>query len=161
VNLSTRQFREPDLVDTVQKVLGETGLAPERLEIEVTEAAVMGDGEEVRERLDRLRGLGARLTLDDFGSGHSSLSSLKRFRFHRLKIARTLLRDLPNDADDNAVVEAILAMARSLGLEVVAAGVETERQRDFLEARGCRGFQGYLLSRPLPPGEVEAYLDGA
>ncbi len=160
VNLSTRQFREPDLVDTVQKVLGETGLAPERLEIEVTEAAVMGDGEEVRERLDRLRGLGVRLTLDDFGSGHSSLSSLKRFRFHRLKIARTLLRDLPNDADDNAIVEAILAMARSLGLEVVAAGVGTERQRDFLEARGCRGFQGYLLSRPLPPAEVEAYLEG-
>ena len=82
------------------------------------------------------------------------------FRFHRLKIARTLLRDLPNDADDRAIVEAILALARSLGLEVVASGVETEGQRAFLEAHGCRGFQGYLFSRPLPPGEVEAYLDG-
>ncbi|PYQ22670.1 MAG: hypothetical protein DMF79_05495 [Acidobacteria bacterium] len=161
VNLSIRQFREPDLVDTVEAVLGETGLAPERLEIEVTEAALMGDGEEVRERLDRLRALGVRLTLDDFGSGHSSLRSLKRLCFHRLKIDRTLVSNLPNDADDSAIVEAILAMSRSLGLEVVAEGVETEEQRAFLESRGCRGFQGYLFSRPLPPGEVDGYLDGA
>ncbi len=152
VNLSTRQFREPD---------GETGLLPERLEIEVTEATVMGDGEEVRERLDRLRGLGVRLTLDDFGSGQSSLRSLKRLRFHRLKIDRALVRELPQDADAAAIVEAILAMARSLGLEVVAEGVETEAQRAFLESKGCGGFQGYLFSRPLPPGEVEAYLERA
>jgi diguanylate cyclase (GGDEF)-like protein/PAS domain S-box-containing protein len=161
VNLSTRQFREPDLVDTVQAVLAETGLPPERLEIEVTEATVMGDGEDVRERLDRLRGLGVRLILDDFGSGRSSLASLRRFGFHGLKIDRALVGQLPADEDAAAVVEAILAVARSLGLGAVAEGVETEPQRAFLESKGCRGFQGYLFSRPLPPGEVEAYLERA
>jgi diguanylate cyclase (GGDEF)-like protein/PAS domain S-box-containing protein len=159
VNLSARQFLQPDLVDNVKAALDETGLAPERLELEVTESAVMSDAEEVRERLDRLRGLGVQLTLDDFGSGYSSLSYLKRFRFHRLKIDRSFVRDLPHDADDTAIVDAILAMARSLGLDVVAEGVETEAQRAFLEARGCPGFQGYFFSKPLPPAEVEAYLD--
>jgi diguanylate cyclase (GGDEF)-like protein len=159
VNLSARQFLQPDLVDNVKAALEETGLAPERLELEVTESAVMSDAEEVRERLDRLRGLGVQLTLDDFGSGYSSLSYLKRFRFHRLKIDRSFVQDLPDDADDAAIVDAILAMARSLGLDVVAEGVETEEQRAFLEARGCPGFQGYLFSKPLPPAEVEAYLD--
>jgi EAL domain-containing protein (putative c-di-GMP-specific phosphodiesterase class I) len=120
----------------------------------------MSDAEEVRERLERLRGLGVQLTLDDFGSGYSSLSYLKRFRFHRLKIDRSFVRDLPNDADDTAIVDAILAMARSLGLDVVAEGVETEEQRAFLEARGCPGFQGYLFSKPLAPADVEAYLAG-
>jgi diguanylate cyclase (GGDEF)-like protein/PAS domain S-box-containing protein len=159
VNLSARQFLQPDLVDNVKSVLEETGLAPERLELEVTESAVMSDAEEVRERLESLRGLGVQLTLDDFGSGYSSLSYLKRFRFHRLKIDRSFVQDLPNNADDTAIVDAILAMARSLGLDVVAEGVETEEQRAFLEARGCPGFQGYLFSKALPPAEVEAYLD--
>jgi predicted signal transduction protein with EAL and GGDEF domain len=161
VNLSARQFLQPDLVDNVKAALDETGLSPERLELEVTESAVMSDAEEVRDRLDRLRGLGVQLTLDDFGSGYSSLSYLKRFRFHRLKIDRSFVRDLPHDADDTAIVDAILAMARSLGLDVVAEGVETEEQRAFLEARGCPGFQGFLFSKPLSPVEVEAYLDRA
>jgi len=159
VNLSARQFLQPDLVDTVQAVLDETGLPPARLELEVTESAVMIDAEEVRERLDRLRSIGVDLTLDDFGSGYSSLSYLKRFRFHRLKIDRAFVRDLPGDADGAAIVDAILAMARSLGLDVVAEGVETEAQRAYLESRGCQGFQGYLFSRPLAPADVEAYLD--
>jgi diguanylate cyclase (GGDEF)-like protein/PAS domain S-box-containing protein len=160
VNLSARQFLQPDLVDNVKAVLEETGLAPGRLELEVTESAVMSDAEEVRERLERLRGLGVQLTLDDFGSGYSSLSYLKRFRFHRLKIDRSFVRDLPHDADNTAIVDAILAMALSLGLDVVAEGVETEEQRAFLEARGCPGFQGYLFSKPLPPADVEVYLAG-
>jgi predicted signal transduction protein with EAL and GGDEF domain len=159
VNLSARQFLQADLVETVESALRECGLPPHRLELEVTESVVMSDAEEVRERLDRLRSLGLQLALDDFGSGYSSLSYLKRFRFHRLKIDRTFVRDLPGDADSAAIVDAVLAMARSLGLEVIAEGVETEEQLRFLEARGCPAFQGFYFSRPLPADEVAAYLE--
>jgi EAL domain-containing protein (putative c-di-GMP-specific phosphodiesterase class I) len=121
----------------------------------------MSDAEEVRQRIERLRALGVELTLDDFGSGYSSLGYLKRFRFHRMKIDRAFVRDLPGDADSGAIVDAILAMARSLGLDVVAEGVENEQQLGFLESRGCRGFQGYYFSRPLPASEVGGYLEAA
>jgi diguanylate cyclase (GGDEF)-like protein/PAS domain S-box-containing protein len=158
VNLSARQFLDPDLVKTVESVLAESGLAPGRLELEVTESALMSDAEEVSQRLEHLRSIGLELTLDDFGSGYSSLGYLKRFRFHRIKIDRTFVRDLPADADSAAIVDAILAMAKSLGLDVVAEGVENEQQLRFLEDRGCRAFQGYYFSHPLPGPEVAAYL---
>jgi len=158
VNLSARQFLDPDLVKIVESALAESGLAPARLELEVTESALMSDAEEVRQRLEHLRSIGLELTLDDFGSGYSSLGYLKRFRFHRIKIDRTFVRDLPADGDSTAIVDAILAMAKSLGLDVVAEGVENVEQLRFLEDRGCRSFQGYYFSHPLPAGEVAGYL---
>jgi diguanylate cyclase (GGDEF)-like protein/PAS domain S-box-containing protein len=158
VNLSARQFLDPDLVKTVESALAGSGLAPGRLEIEVTESALMSDAEEVRQRLEHLRSIGLELTLDDFGSGYSSLGYLKRFRFHRIKIDRTFVRDLPADGDSAAIVDAILAMAKSLGLDVVAEGVENEEQLRFLEDRGCRAFQGYYFSHPLPGPEVAGFL---
>ena len=159
VNLSARQFLDPGLVKTVESALAESGLHPGRLELEVTESAVMSDAEEVSQRLEHLRSIGLELTLDDFGSGYSSLGYLKRFRFHRIKIDRTFVLDLPGDADSAAIVDAILAMAKSLGLDVVAEGVENAEQLRFLEEHGCRAFQGYYFSRPLPAAEVAAYLE--
>jgi diguanylate cyclase (GGDEF)-like protein/PAS domain S-box-containing protein len=158
VNLSARQFLDPDLVTIVEGALAASGLAPGRLELEVTESALMSDAEEVSQRLEHLRSIGLEITLDDFGSGYSSLGYLKRFKFHRIKIDRTFVRDLPADADSAAIVDAILAMAKSLGLDVVAEGVENAEQLRFLEERGCRSFQGYYFSRPLPGAEVAGYL---
>jgi diguanylate cyclase (GGDEF)-like protein/PAS domain S-box-containing protein len=158
VNLSARQFLDPDLVKIVERALAESGLAPGRLELEVTESALMSDAEEVSQRLEHLRSIGLEITLDDFGSGYSSLGYLKRFRFHRIKIDRTFVHDLPGDADSTAIVDAILAMAKSLGLDVVAEGVENVEQLRFLEERGCRSFQGFYFSHPLPAAEVAGYL---
>jgi predicted signal transduction protein with EAL and GGDEF domain len=158
VNFSAKQFLQPDVVDDVHRALLESGLSPSRLEFEVKEAVVMSDVADVQERLGRLRSLGVRLTLDDFGSGYSSLSYLARFGFHGVKIDRTFVRGLPGGPESVSIVQAILALAGSLGLEVVAEGVETEAQRAFLESRGCSAFQGYLFSRPLEPAEAVAFL---
>ncbi|HEY6549504.1 MAG TPA: EAL domain-containing protein, partial [Vicinamibacteria bacterium] len=158
VNLSARQFLQPDAVSLVVEALRESGLSPSRLEIEVTESAVMSEVEAVRARLHRLREMGVELTLDDFGTGYSSLAYLKRFRFHRIKIDRSFVRDLPGDSDSVALVSAMMAMARGLGLEVVAEGVETAEQLAFLEAQGCRAFQGFLFSPPLEPQAVAPFL---
>jgi diguanylate cyclase (GGDEF)-like protein/PAS domain S-box-containing protein len=158
VNLSARQFLQPDLERAVEDALRASGLAPARLELEVTEAAVMNDSEEVTERLRRLQAMGIEMALDNFGTGYFSIARIRELGFRRLKIDRSLVVDLPAHPGHSAQVEAVLALARSLGLEVVAEGVETEAQRAFLEARGCSGLQGYLLSPPLPPEEVPAFL---
>jgi diguanylate cyclase (GGDEF)-like protein/PAS domain S-box-containing protein len=158
VNLSARQFLQADLVETVEEALRESGLPADRLEIEVTESVVMSDAEEVKARLDRLRALGLQLTLDDFGSGYSSLSYLKKFRFHRIKIDRTFVRDLPGDADSAAIVDAVLAMAKSLGLEVIAEGVETEEQRNILHLLRCDMGQGFYFSPAVSAAEFEKLL---
>ena len=121
----------------------------------------MSDVADVQERLRRLRGLGVQLTLDDFGSGYSSLSYLARFGFHRVKIDRTFVQGLPGEAESVCIVQAILALAGSLGLEVVAEGVETDAQRAFLESRGCGAFQGYLFSPPLESARAIAFLGEA
>ncbi len=158
VNLSPRQFLQPDAVAVVERALLESGLDPRRLEVEVTESAVMSEVEEVASRLARLREMGVELTLDDFGTGYSSLAGLKRFRFHRIKIDRVFVRDLPGDPDSAALVAAMISMARGLGLEVIAEGVETREQLAFLEAKGCRAFQGYLFCPPLEPSAVAPFL---
>jgi EAL domain-containing protein (putative c-di-GMP-specific phosphodiesterase class I) len=160
VNLSARQFLQPDAVALVESALQASGLAPERLEIEVTEPAVMTEVEEASARLRRLREIGVQLSLDDFGTGYSSLAHLKRFRFRRIKIDRSFVRGLPHDPDNAALVTAMLAMAHGLGLEVVAEGVETREELAFLEAQGCRAFQGYLFSPPLEPASVAPFLGG-
>jgi len=158
VNLSARQFLQPDLVETVADALRRSGLPASRLELDLTEPTVMNESEETTERLRRLRELGVQLALDDFGTGTFSIRRIRDFGFRRLKIDRSLVAGLPGDAEQAAQVTAILGLGRSLGLEVVAEGVETEAQRSFLEAKGCTGLQGYLLSPPLDAGAVPAFL---
>jgi len=157
VNLSVRQFQQPDLVDDVARVLAETGLPPEALELEITETVAMQDSQLTIATLRRLKDLGVKLSLDDFGTGHSSLSYLRRFPLDTLKVDQSFVRDL-KDAQTASIVQAIVTMARSLGLRVVAEGVETEEQRVVLQEHGCDVLQGYLLSRPLPMDALVDYL---
>jgi diguanylate cyclase (GGDEF)-like protein/PAS domain S-box-containing protein len=158
VNLSARQFLQPDCAALVAEALQATGLEPGRLEIEVTEAAVMSEIDDVAPRMVQLRQLGVQVTLDDFGTGYTSLAHLKRLRFDRIKIDRSFVRSLPGDPENAALVSAMLAMARGLGLEVVAEGVETKEQVAFLEEQGCRAFQGYFFSPPLETAAVRPFL---
>jgi len=158
VNLSARQFLQPNLVDTVRDALEASGLIASRLELDLTESTVMTEGEEVTERLRQLRELGVQLALDDFGTGYFSIGRIRDLGFSRLKIDRSLVSGLPGNAEQAAHVVAILGLGRSLDLEVVAEGVETEAQRAFLESHGCAAFQGYLLSPPLAAADVPAFL---
>ena len=150
VNVSARQFARTDFAQTVERVLAETGLAADRLEIELTESTVMQDAEHAVYALQRLKQSGARVAIDDFGTGYSSLAYLKRFAVDELKIDRSFVKDLPADANDAALTTAIIAMAHSLGISLTAEGVETEAQRAFLERSGCDAYQGFLYSRPVP-----------
>jgi diguanylate cyclase (GGDEF)-like protein/PAS domain S-box-containing protein len=159
VNLSARQFLQPTLIDAVREALAASGLSPSRLELDLTEATVMTEAEETTERLRQLRELGVELALDDFGTGYFSIGRLRELGLRRLKIDRSFVAGLPASRESALQVEAILALARSLGLDVVAEGVETESQREFLESRDCPGLQGYLISAPLAPGEVPAFLE--
>lgn len=155
VNFSAYQFRRSDMVPTVRAILLEFDLPPSSLEIEITETALMQDAAAATAILTELRELGVKIALDDFGTGYSSLSYLKRFPVDVLKIDREFIRDLPHDKDDAAIVHAIIAMADKLGLEVVAEGVETEQQFEFLKQANCGISQGYYF---LPPVTAEALL---
>jgi diguanylate cyclase (GGDEF)-like protein len=150
VNLSARQFQQRNLVEMVARVLAETGLAPELLELELTEGMLMHNVEEAVRTMGQLHAMGLRLAIDDFGTGYSSLSYLKRFPIHTLKIDRSFVRDISTDADDAAIVTAIVAMARSLDLEVTAEGVETAQQASFLRTLRCNLVQGFHFGRPVP-----------
>ncbi|RCX26374.1 PAS domain S-box protein [Thioalbus denitrificans] len=150
VNLSARQFQQPDLVETVERILAETGLEAGTLELELTESAFTDNAEEAVRSLHRLKALGVTLAIDDFGTGYSSLSQIKQFPIDRLKIDKSFVDDIPHDADDMTITRAIIALGRSLQMEVVAEGVETEAQRAFLEAEGCDTLQGFLFSTPVP-----------
>jgi EAL domain-containing protein (putative c-di-GMP-specific phosphodiesterase class I) len=158
VNLSALQMLQDDFVERLAGVLAASGLAPERLELEVCETAVAADADAMAARLATLKRLGVELAIDDFGTGQSSLSSLRHFRPDRLKIDRSLIHDIDADADAAAIVSAIIALAQSLELEVAAAGVETERQADFLRRQGCHRLQGFLFAPPLPAAEVAPWL---
>ena len=148
INLSGREFHDPALLDTVDRALRESGLAPSRLEIEITETVAMKDLARADAVLQALRDRGIRLLMDDFGTGHSSLSNLRRLPLHAVKIDRSFVADLPGETRARGIVTAIIAMAHQLGLEVIAEGVETEAQLDFLKAEGCDSAQGFLLGRP-------------
>jgi diguanylate cyclase (GGDEF)-like protein/PAS domain S-box-containing protein len=150
VNLSASQFRSSDLVRWVEWVLRETQMPPQSLELEVTETTLMEDANVSLENLRRLDALGVRLAIDDFGTGYSSLSYLKRFPIHAIKIDQTFVRDMDSDQADTAIVSAAISMANSLGLSVVAEGVESEQQLALLRSLGCRYAQGYLFARPEP-----------
>ena len=148
INLSGRQFHDPSLLEVVDRSLRESGLEASRLEFEITETVAMQDLERADLILEALRQRGIRLLMDDFGTGHSSLSNLRRLPLHAVKIDRSFVADLPGENRARGIVTAIIAMAHQLGLEVIAEGVETEAQLDFLRAEGCDSAQGYLLGRP-------------
>lgn len=156
VNLSARQFQDESLVDTVAAALRESDLDPAHLVVEVTETAVMHDVDAAIDMLQRLRRIGVATLLDDFGTGHSSLSQLKRLPVRGLKIDRSFVRELERNADDRAIVAAIASLGRALGIAVIAEGVETEEHRRILGAIEVDTFQGYLYSRPLPAEQLAA-----
>ncbi len=158
VNIPAHQLRRGNLVQVIQRVLDNTGLSPSLLEVELTESALMDDVEQILETLNELRGLGIEISLDDFGTGYSSLAYLKRFPIDTLKIDQAFVRDLDKNPDDEAIVKAIIAMAHSMGMKVVAEGVETEQHLDFLRQEGCDAIQGYFLSRPVPDEQLSGLL---
>lgn len=158
VNFSGRQFAREDMVEAVGEALIDTGFDPAGLELELTESVIMRDVEATIGRLRALHDLGIALAVDDFGTGYSSLNYLKRFPIHALKIDRSFINDITNDVNDAAIAEAIIALAKSLGVKAIAEGVETPEQLATLRKYGCQEMQGYLFSRPLPAGEMLALL---
>lgn len=158
VNLSARQFRQEGLVQVVAQVLEETQMDPDLLVLELTETCVMENVEASVLTLRQLKDMGVHISIDDFGTGYSSLNYLKRFPIDTLKIDQSFVREVTLDANDAAIARAIIAMAQSLQLKVIAEGVETEEQSNFLRQSGCHAMQGYLFSRPLPAPEFEKLL---
>jgi diguanylate cyclase (GGDEF)-like protein len=158
VNISANHFRVPGLVACVVSALSQSGLAPHRLELEITEGVFITNFDSTLDTLRQLRALGVRIALDDFGTGYSSLSYLRAFPFDKVKIDQSFVRDLSTDASARAVVRAITALADALGMETLAEGVEDSEQYDALIAEGCSMIQGYLISRPVPGTEVAAIL---
>ncbi len=158
LNISAVQFKQQDLVETIATKLKEFNLPGDRLELELTESLFMEDVSAMTKTLGRMKDLGVTLTVDDFGTGYSSLSYLKRYPIDKIKIDRSFIRDLPNDNDDVSITLAIINLAKSLGIKVVAEGVETEAQARFLDQHLCDFLQGYLVSRPMPPEEALQWL---
>jgi diguanylate cyclase (GGDEF)-like protein len=157
VNLSARQFRSDNLPAEIDEALAESGLPASSLELEITESMVMEDPERVIDLLDKIRSRGVHLSLDDFGTGHSSLAHLKRFPIDSVKIDRAFIKDMPGNTDDVAIAKTIVAMAKALDLSTVAEGVETEAQLELLKTLGCDEIQGFFFSRPLPADDFLAY----
>lgn len=158
VNLSARQFESSDLIWQLTQALEASGVDASFLDLEVTETCAMADPEKTIRVLTSMRGLGVKVSIDDFGTGYSSLSYLKKLPVNTLKIDRAFVRDIPEDSDDIAITTAVTQMASSLGLSIVAEGVENEEQRAFLNGIGCEQAQGYYFSRPLPIGEYMTWL---
>ena len=158
VNLSARQFQDEELVEMVENVIQETGMEAGLLELEITETTIMQNIERTIETLWQLRNLGVLLSIDDFGTGYSSLNYLKRFPLDILKIDRSFVMDITTDPNDRAVVEAIVSLSHHLKMKVVAEGVETEEQLNFLRKQKCHEIQGYYLSKPLPVDEFREFI---
>lgn len=150
VNLSGRQFKEENLVEQVHSAIIKAGIFPHQLELEITESTLVDTSPATLAKLEALREMGINISIDDFGTGYSSMSYLKKMPISTLKIDREFIKDLPGDTDDAAITSAIIAMARSLNLDIVAEGVETQQQVEFLRAHGCEVIQGYLISPPVP-----------
>jgi len=160
VNVSTKQLRSPDFVTQVQRILLETGVRPALLKLELTESIVLENVEDTIAKMRELKLLGVSFSMDDFGTGYSSLQYLKRLPLDQIKIDQSFVRDIVSDPNDAAIVQTIIAMGEVLGLSVIAEGVETEAQREFLDLRGCHAFQGYLFGIPVPLPDFEARLKG-
>jgi diguanylate cyclase (GGDEF)-like protein/PAS domain S-box-containing protein len=158
VNVSARQFRQDDFVDQTLSVIARTGANPKRLKLELTESLLVTNVEDVITKMELLKSHGIGFSLDDFGTGYSSLSHLKRLPLEQLKIDQGFVRDILTDPNDAAIAQMVIALGDSMGLTVMAEGVETTAQRDFLAAQGCYAYQGYLFSRPLPIDDFEAFV---
>ncbi|MGH8831057.1 MAG: EAL domain-containing protein [Polaromonas sp.] len=158
VNVSVRQFRHPEFVDLVMAALHETKVSPYKLKLELTESLLADDMDITISKMAKLKGMGVTLSLDDFGMGYSSLSCLKRLPLDQLKIDKSFVEDILRDPNDAAIARTIIGLAQSLGLGVVAEGVETEAQRDFLSRHGCECYQGNLFCKPLPIDELEDFM---
>jgi EAL domain-containing protein (putative c-di-GMP-specific phosphodiesterase class I) len=158
VNLSARQFKQQDLAQSVVQALHDTGCAAGKLELEITESVLMEHPDAATLVMEQLSEMGVKLSIDDFGSGYSSLAYLKRFPIHSLKIDRSFVHDISGDTDDAAIASAIIALAHSMKLGVIAEGVETAQQLAFLRSEGCDHVQGYYFSRPLPSAELAVLL---
>jgi EAL domain-containing protein (putative c-di-GMP-specific phosphodiesterase class I) len=149
VNVSAVQFRQEDFCDTIKKVLDETGLDPRYLELELTESLLVGDAELTVSVIQELKRMGVTLAIDDFGTGYSSFSYLRRFQVSKLKVDRSFIQHVATNPNDAAITAAIISMAKSLNLKVIAEGVEDEAQMSFLRAHDCDEIQGYYFSKPL------------
>jgi EAL domain-containing protein (putative c-di-GMP-specific phosphodiesterase class I) len=158
VNVSAKQFSQSDFVNQVLSVLKQTAANPRRLKLELTESMVVDNVENIIAKMNALKVIGVKFSLDDFGTGFSSLSYLKRLPLDQLKIDQSFVRDALIDSKDAAIIRTIIALGQSLGMDVIAEGVETEAQRHFLAALGCNHYQGYLFSKPLPLKEFEQLL---
>jgi len=159
VNVSALQFRQDNFVDQIRRLIEETAIDPTRLKLELTESMILDDITTAINKIQTLRELGVSFSMDDFGTGYSSLAYLTRLPIDELKIDQSFVAKLPGARNDQIIVETIITMGRNLGLRIVAEGVETETQRDFLEEHGCHSFQGYLFSRPLPLPELMSFLE--
>jgi diguanylate cyclase (GGDEF)-like protein len=158
LNLSPVQFGDEGMVAQVQALLAETGMAPQRLELELTERVLVSDRARAVETIARIRALGVRIALDDFGTGYSGLTYLKDFSLDTIKIDRSFVRDISAETGTAAIVQGVILIARSLGLSVVAEGVETAQEQRFLQGAGVHALQGYLFARPLPVAQLEVFL---
>ncbi len=158
LNLSIKQLKQKDFIVNLTQLLNDTQCKPEWLELELTEGQIMTDPEEAVKILQNISDMGIELVVDDFGTGYSSLSYLKKLPINKLKIDQSFVRDLPDDEDDRAIAKAVIALAHSLNLNIVAEGVETKDQQQFLVNNGCETIQGYLYSRPIPAAEMEKFL---
>jgi EAL domain-containing protein (putative c-di-GMP-specific phosphodiesterase class I) len=158
VNLSARQFRQQRLDAVIGRIVTESRIDPRLLEFELTESILMTDAESAVETLRQIKARGIRLALDDFGTGYSSLSYLKRFPLDALKIDRAFIRDVTENPDDVSIVVAIINLARSLRLHVIAEGVETQEQLEFLRRHGCDEAQGYYIARPMDVAAISRVL---
>ncbi|HSP13783.1 MAG TPA: EAL domain-containing protein [Thermoanaerobaculia bacterium] len=158
VNLSARQFQQPDLVDMIRSAIDEAGIKPSSLEVEITESNAMQNAENTMYILRELKTLGVRISMDDFGTGYSSLNYLKRFPIDTLKLDKSFVKDVNTDPSDAAIVSAVIQMAHSLNIKVVAEGVEREEQLNFLVRQSCDTIQGYFFSKPLPIDQLEAFV---
>ncbi|MBI5890410.1 MAG: EAL domain-containing protein [Nitrosomonadales bacterium] len=158
VNLSMRQLRQPMLVELVKSALAESGLEPRHLELEITEGIMMGDNKIAMNFLSEMHELGVQLSIDDFGTGFSSLNYLKKLPVHKLKIDQSFIRDIETDESDAAIIRSIISLGHRLNLRVIAEGVETQEQLDFLRIRGCDEMQGYFYARPMPAAECTGFI---
>lgn len=158
INISPRQFRDKNFVEDVKALIQETRVPPSAIEFEITEGIVIHNVEETIRTMKSLCDIGVSFSLDDFGTGYSSLSYLKRLPVESLKVDQAFVQDITTDPNDAAIVEATLAMAKGLGLNVVAEGVETKEQLAFLLDHGCECYQGYYFSRPVPKSEFELLI---
>jgi EAL domain-containing protein (putative c-di-GMP-specific phosphodiesterase class I) len=157
VNISTRQFFDPTLADTIREALEDAGLPPHRLELEITESALLNDSGDNLDTLTKIRNLGLKIALDDFGTGYSSLGYLHRFKFDKLKIDKSFIQGLNVKGESEAIVRTVISLGQTLGMAITAEGVETREQYDWLE-EACQHAQGHFISRPINAEKTRSFL---